>query len=314
MAIHPAGHFFVVGHADGTLAFWAIEEEDRPLSVRTMDDPEEVNIVDGDKIEQYLPSGNVSQKEHAPFTDREPIFKLAWSGFPNSSDPRGGETTLTILGGMRAGGEAAGVTVMWLPPFNPPEPPALTSVGIQKRIHPILLKAMRESTMPIKSYFYNTVGPTQDFVLLPRDSPHFSAAFDPISIIFLSDAIGGTRAVESFQFPPPEFVSSLSTASGDVSDTPEELNASDALSEDLASTLRAMSMTDDPKQLKLMPPLWNGNGGVIRGEIVKLERNAYETFTTESDADDDALPLRGGIARMNDTKSMEAKLSKVGYH
>lgn len=320
MAIHPAGHYFVVGHADGVIAFWAIEDEDHPLSVRTIDDLEEVNIVDGDKIEQYLPNGNVAEKEPAPSADREPIFKLSWSGFPNSPDPRGGETALTILGGLTAGDEF-GVTVLWLPPFNPPEPPASTSSNIQKNLHPSLRKAMRDSVISSKSYSYATAGPAQDFLLLPRDSPHFAAAFDPISIIFLSDAAGDSRAMEAFQFPPPEFVSPIVSASENVpNEASTTVNASgpldveDALSEDLASTLRAMSMDDDPKRLKLSPSLWNGNSGVVHADIVKLEHDAYETFTAESDIGDDELSLNGGTAWTNEAKAAEAKLSKVGNH
>jgi len=313
MAIHPAGHFFVVGHADGTIAFWAVEDEDHPLFVRTIDDLEEVNVVNGDKIEQYLPSGNVAEKECPPSANRKPILKLAWSGFPNSSDPRGGETALTILGGLKPG-DGPGVTVLWLPPFNPPEPPVLDSASAHKAIHPSLLKAMRESVLPSKSYFYTTVGPTQDFLLTPCDSPHFAAAFEPNSILFLSDAVGDTRAVEAFQFPPPEFVSPVSVPLDPVeaSTGGEPLDAADALCEDLASTLRAMSMNDDPQRLKLPPSLWNGNGGVVQATIVKLERDAYEILTAENDTGDDWLPLKGGVARMNETKGTEAKLSKVG--
>jgi hypothetical protein len=179
---------------------------------------------------------------------------------------------------------------------------------------------MRESVFPSKSYFYTTVGPTQDFLLLPRDSPHFATAFDPVSIMLISDAVGDTRAVEVFQFPPPEFLSSVSDASDHVSNeastsgVSEPSDASGALSEDLASTLRAMSVNDDPKRLKLPPSLWNGNGGVVHVEIVKLERNAYETFTAESDPSDDGVLFKGGIAWMNDTKTTEAKLSKVGIY
>jgi hypothetical protein len=73
-------------------------------------------------------------------------------------------------------------------------------------------------------------------------------------------------------------------------------------------------MNDDPKRLKLAPSLWNGNGGVVRAEIVKLEREAYETFTAASDTTDDGLPLKGGIAWTNEAKVMEAKLSKVCSH
>lgn len=310
MAIHPAGHFFAVGHADGTISFWAIEDEDHPLFVRTIDDLDEVNVVDGNKIEQYLPSGNVPDKEKAPPTDREPIFKLAWSGFANSSDPRGGETALTVLGGMMVG-DASGVSVLWLPAFNPPEPPV--TAGAQRGLHPFLRKAMRESLFPLKSFFYTTSGPTQDFLLFPKDSPYFAGAFDPNSIILLSDFAGDTCAVEALQFPPPAFLAPSATDNEPPTpvDAIETSHTSDALSEDLASTLQAMTMTDDPKSLKLPPTVRSGSSGVIHGETIRVERDAYEAFTAEDNVVDYVLPLKGGIAHVDDMKANEAKLSKV---
>lgn len=309
LAIHPAGHFFAVGYADGTVAFWAVEDEDHPLFVRTIDDLEEVNLVDGDKIEQYLPSGKGPTQSHERSPDREPVFKISWSGFKNSSDPRGGETALTVLGGMLPG-DGSGVNVLWLPPFNPPEPPAAS--GVHKGLHPFLRKAMRESLFPTKSYFYNTAGPTQDFLLVPKESPHFACAFDPLAILLLSDAVGDTRALDGFQYPPPEFLA-FSTTVEDTgpADEAEPRHTSDVLSEDLASTLEAMTMTDDPKALKMPPPMRTGNGGVDHAEIIKLELEAYETFTSTNTVDDLGLSLKGGIARVDESTASEAKLSKV---
>lgn len=311
IAVHPAGHFFVIGHADGTLAFWAVEDEDHPLFVRTIDNLDETNIVDGHKIEEYLPGGSVDSKTRPPSVDREPIFKLAWSGFNNSSDPRGGETALTVMGGLLAG-DGAGVSVLWLPPFNPPEQPA--STGVHNGLNPLIRQAMRDSLIPSKTFFYSTLGPTQDFLLMPRESPHFSGTFDISSILFLSDAAGGTRAIEAFQFPPPEFLAPPAAPEPFVPTTagkPDITDTSDVLSDDLASTLEAMRMTDDPKRLGLPTLLWNGSSGVIHCEIVKLDRDAYETLTGASNTTYDELPLKGGIAWTNETKASEAKMSKV---
>ena len=309
LAIHPAGHFFATGHADGTIAFWAVEDEDHPLMVRTIDDLEEVNVVDGDKIEQYLPSGKASAQSHELSSDREPVFKIAWSGFKNSSDPRGGETALTVLGGMLSR-DGSGVNVLWLPPFNPPEPPAVS--GVHKGLHPSLRAAMRESLFPTKSYFYPTAGATQDFLLLPKENPHFACTFDPFAILLLSDSVGDTRALEGFQYPPLEFLE-FSTTVKDTSssDAAEPRRTSDVLSEDLTSTLEAMTMTGDPKALKMPLPMRTGNEGVYHAEIIKLELEAYERLTSADAADDLGLNLKGGIVRVNGSTASEAKLSKV---
>ena len=310
LAVHPAGHFFAAGYADGTVAFWAVEDEDHPLIVRTIDSLEEVNVVDGDKIEQYLPSGKAPTQSHERFPDREPVFKIAWSGFKNSSDPRGGETSLTVLGGMLSG-DGSGVNVLWLPPFNPPEPPAVS--GVHKGLHPSLRAAMRESSFPIESYFYPTAGAAQDFLLLPKENPHFACTFDPFAILLLSDSVGDTRALEGFQYPPPRF-QAFSTAvkdNGSTDMTEPRRHTSDALSEDLASTLEAMTMTDDPKALKIPPPMQTGKEGVYYAQIFKLELEAYERLTSADTADDLELSLKGGIARVDKSTASEAKLSKV---
>ena len=76
IAVHPSGHFFAVGHADGSIAFWAVEDDNKPLLVRTLD-AVDVNLVDPSALDHK-----------APKFVREPIFKLSWSGFPNSQDPQ----------------------------------------------------------------------------------------------------------------------------------------------------------------------------------------------------------------------------------
>lgn len=309
MAIHPTGHIFAIGHDDGTIAFWAVDDEDHPLFVRTVDSLDEVDVVDGAKIERYLPSGNVSDRNQTCLSNREPIFKITWSGFPNSSDPRGGETALTILGGLESN-NGPGITAMWLPPLNPPEPPA--SAGTQSGLHPFVRKAMRESLLPSKTFFYATVGPTQDFLLFPRDNPHFSGTYDPVAILLLSDFVGGTRAIEAFQFPPQEFITLPSiTPNTTFSTNSRAAEPPGDISEDLAETLQAINMTDDPKRLEVPFSLWNGSSGILHAQIVKIERDAFETLTAEADVNNEALPLTGGVAWSNKTVTNDTKLLKV---
>jgi syntaxin-binding protein 5 len=119
MAVHPTGHFFAVGYTDGSIAFWAVDDDTKPLVTRTLDD-DDVDIVDQDFLQG---SHGFRQK----FSDRsgfgrQPVYKLSWSGFPNSSDPRGGETILTVLGGLVTS-KPTTTTIVAFPPFNPPAPP-----------------------------------------------------------------------------------------------------------------------------------------------------------------------------------------------
>ena len=182
------------GHADGSIVFWALEDEDRPLIAITLDGEQDVHIADASRLDAALADPASKGKVDI----REPIFKLAWSGFPNSTDPRGGETVLTVLGGLRPE-DIPGVTALLLPALNPPESPSPTQGSVT--LHPLVRDAMRLSAIPKNSHCYATVGVPQDFLLLARESPHFSAVYDPYTILLLSDATKGARASEAYQFP-----------------------------------------------------------------------------------------------------------------
>ncbi|TCD68310.1 hypothetical protein EIP91_011169 [Steccherinum ochraceum] len=308
-AIHPSGHFFAVGHADGSVSFWAMEDEDKPLLVRTLDD-EDVHLVDADSLTERLSSPSTAS------LSREPIFKLAWSGCPGSSDPRGGETVLTILGGLR-NDEPPGVTVYLLPPFNPGEPP--TPADPSAGLHPFFKTAMKESLIPTNVFTYFTKGVTQDFLLVPRDSPHFSGTWDPVSILLMSEHKGGTRAIEAYQFPPPAFATKSSNqdlkAAGPLPESEDTVSTPiDVLSNELATTLEFMQVTDDPHVMKLPTSLWNGQGGVLDGQLIAIERDAYEIFVDIRGIERaHELNLHGGTAWVEDFQS-EMKLMKLQPH
>ena len=168
LAIHPSGHFFAAGYDDGCIAFWAVDDDNKPLLVRTLHDLD-VDILDPERLDAL--SISETSRKTAP-QPPEPIFKLSWSSYPNSSDPRGGETTLTILGGLIPG-EPFGVTVFLFPPCNPSEAPS-DSPAPASTVHPFYCKAIRESLVPRKIFTYATHGIVQDDLLLPHSTPHFS--------------------------------------------------------------------------------------------------------------------------------------------
>ncbi|KAJ7675329.1 lethal giant larvae like, C-terminal-domain-containing protein [Mycena rosella] len=233
IAIHPAGHFFAVGYSDGCIAYWAIEDEDQPLLVITLDETN-VDVVDAEELEKH---------HDTPPAEREPIYKLTWSSFSNSSDPRGGQTALTILGGLlMAEGEATGLNVQWLPAFNPTEPP--NPAGTQASLHPFMRSAMQESLMPLSDWFYFTPGVPQDFFLVPRSSPHFSGYYDPTAILISVESAGNSRVIEAYQFPPPSFLVPSESATADDVQT-------GSVVDDLASTLKSLTVNDDPHILRL---------------------------------------------------------------
>jgi syntaxin-binding protein 5 len=233
--------------------------------------------------------------------DREPIFKLVWSGYSNSDDPRGGTTTLTVLGGRNDG--ACGVTVFHLPAFNPLQSP--TNAPPHDGIHTVFRDAMRASVTPSDTYSYTTPTPVVDLMVLPKESPHFGGTYDPEAIMFLTEGKGGTRSLEARVFPPPQFKP--------VSDViapipgPTDHDAQD-IDIDLAATLAAMQVIDDPTDIELPQALWSGKNAPEQMKLVKLERDAH-TKLTNGRQDSSSLPLFGGQAWAEETH--DTRLIKV---
>ncbi|KAJ6503249.1 WD40 containing snare-dependent exocytosis protein [Mycena vitilis] len=292
IAIHPAGHFFAVGYSDGCIVFWAVEDEDQPLFVRTLDTTN-VNLVDMDELEK---------KHDAAPPEREPIYKLAWSSFPNSSDPRGGQTALTVLGGLIiAPGEATGLNVQWLPPFNPPEPPNPTPT--QTALHPFMRSAMQASLLPISDFFYYTPSVAQDFFLVPRNSPHFSGHYDPIAILISIESTGDTRVLEGYQFPPPSFLASSEPAA-------EEVTPSGSVVDDLALTLKSLTVDEDPHALLLPSPLSFGSTGIFQVRLLSLDREPHDLLVGGEKEHPFNLLLSGGSAWGDESKIREIRLAK----
>ncbi|GJE89618.1 hypothetical protein PsYK624_057220 [Phanerochaete sordida] len=305
LAVHPCGHFFAVGYTDGSIAFWAVEDEDKPLMVLTLDGEHDINIVDSEKLDHAM-SGR-----HGKPTHREPIFRLAWSSFANTDDPRGGDTVLTVLGGLKPE-DVPGITAVLLPAFNPPEPPALAVPG-SATLHPDIRVAMRQSVTPKNLHTYSTVGTPQDFLLLPKESPHFAGTYDPYAILLLSDGEKEARAIEAYQFPPPIFDihEKPKPAATDPKDRAEQLE--DIVTDEIAQTLESMQLHDEPKSLDTPAAFWSGPVGVTSGELISVERDAYERLVRGTAREEDGLHLRGGTAWVDDDDG-EQKLLRFQPH
>jgi syntaxin-binding protein 5 len=309
LSVHPAGHFFAVGHVDGSIAFWAVEDDEQPLMVRTLDEVD-VHKVDGEKLEQYLPDDeDHPNRTSAHHESREPIFKLAWSGYPNSYDSRGGETSLVILGGQ-FGHDPPGINVLWFSAFNPPAPP---SAATDRSLHPFFRDAMRESLDPQSAYCYRTPGLVQDFLLMPRDSPHFAGTWNPTTILMLFDGGENVRAIEARQFPPLEFLASAQQTSLSAEQVEEtEGDDRDVFTQDLAATLQSMTVNEEPKKLNLPPLLWSGSDVIVDASLFLLDRISYETLSRSSEHGLDDLPLEGGISVPDENVAGTIKYAKVG--
>ena len=226
------------------MTFWAYDESDKPLMVRTITH-EDVNVTDADALFSAGALDHQVRKKDADGNDvvdavsanREPIFKLAWAGFPDQASLKAlinaqgleaageplsnatveyaerGETLLLIPGGQSPG-ERPGINIFQFPAYQPaiasrkgnvPMSPS-QSMPLQDRY------AYRDSLMPTGSTNYPTQTAPEDFVLLPRSSPHFCLAHDPIALIVsltpdpdLShiDGPSAQRTLEAWAFPPP---------------------------------------------------------------------------------------------------------------
>lgn len=134
---------------DGCVSFWGTDSNELPLCIRAVS------------------PGSTAEAQRVP---REPIFKLAWCGFPNMNECRamlmakdddtsesrglggstfdyanGLESALVVLGGLLTS-DQYGISVVQFHPFIPPIP--LSPTGI----HPDLQEAMFKSLVATGAY------------------------------------------------------------------------------------------------------------------------------------------------------------------
>ncbi|GAA5943126.1 hypothetical protein JCM10213_006219 [Rhodosporidiobolus nylandii] len=283
VAWRPDGLVFAAGHEDGTISFASAEDE-MPIMIRTLERADVNKTTEEDLFAQRPPS------------NREPIFRLAWSGFPSETflsyalnglpkmpasptiptsptsaeqktDLHGG-TVLTVLGGLLPA-DPTGVHLLELPTYSPP--PATSAPGKPGSISFAKRESLRASVSPVTHHLYPTAAPPEDFLLLPRSSPHYGLSYDPTSILITSGrdprfavlaAPHSQNNVEAFTFPP--------------------------------STTRA------PHALTLPPALsFSGAQTVSSAQVITVSGLAYRQLLHQFDVSEEhgeRLPLHGGAA------------------
>lgn len=201
---------------------------------------EDVNVIDGESLAEagVLDNQVRSRKDFEGMTvmpavlaNREPIYKLTWAGFPDQAALKAlatqpdtypvtnataeygerGETLLLVLGGQSPG-EKPGINMLQFPSYQPPVPSAKTvRSAISEGLSLTDRYAYRDSLSPTGLSNYPTKTPPEDFTLLPRNSPYFAMAHDPIAIFVLLTPDSklphpmamAERQLESYAFPPP---------------------------------------------------------------------------------------------------------------
>lgn len=271
---------FATGHADGSISFVSTVDEN-VISMRTIEKAD-VNKATEEDLFGWSPESDRSN-------GREPVFKLSWSGYPEesllekvhgwsgfgavpvnsptSTTPHGG-TTLTILGGSLPS-DGNSIAVLHFPPFKLPSQHASSSTIA---LSAPLRAALRESVTPYHHSFYPTASPVEDYLLIPRDTPHLGNNFDPTAILIITDTDPtlpvlaephADRAIDAYSFPP-------------------SLQGSSPFRKlELPSTLN-----------------WSSGGTATSCQIYTLDQNTYKKLLSSA-SDRNRLPLRGGKALGN---------------
>jgi hypothetical protein len=128
---------------DGCISFWSVEEEDKPLDVRTVDRAG-VHKVD---FEAFAAAAGLSPSDSTPTLTHEPIYKLEWTPKlpgPNFVTPSKG-SYLTVLGGLQPTAPP-GIPCLFFPVFVPPANAAVSAEGLDS--NPALRDALIESVTP----------------------------------------------------------------------------------------------------------------------------------------------------------------------
>ncbi|KAF2766972.1 hypothetical protein EJ03DRAFT_376561 [Teratosphaeria nubilosa] len=157
---HPTGTFIMTGYEDSSIVFWDTFKDGRILMARTLTD---TNIATPGAVtgNPSIGSGTMAVKE--------PLFKLAWCA---NQDPE--DTAILIAGGQSTQSPTKGLTL-----FEMGRTPVYTTSTWD-----VLVKYFDE---PKRQRILPTPPGAEvvNFCLIPRTSPHFAGAHDPIAVIAL---------------------------------------------------------------------------------------------------------------------------------
>lgn len=170
---------------------------------------------------------------------------------------------------------------------------------------------MRDSLNVLDSYFYSAQGVIQDYLLVPRNNPHFAGTFDPIAILILAEGEGTTRTLEAFQYPPPAF--SLDVPERPASAAIGTIDPSISLANELTQTLKDLEENSDPRRLLIPVALLHGKSGILGGQLLTFEKETCQTLAAGNAEAILSLPLNGGQAWADEFKASDLRLAKVCY-
>ncbi|SMQ55332.1 unnamed protein product [Zymoseptoria tritici ST99CH_3D7] len=157
---HPTGTFIMTGHEDSSIVFWDTMKDGRILTARTLTD---TNIATPGVARD-------SAGSRQTFAVKEPLFKMSWCA--NQQDPE--DTAILIAGGQSTQAPSKGLTL-----FEMGRTPVYATSAWETLI------AYFDS--PKRQRILPTPPGTEvvDYCLIPRSTPHFAGAHDPVAVIAL---------------------------------------------------------------------------------------------------------------------------------
>ncbi|KAK4612258.1 Lethal(2) giant larvae SRO77 [Fulvia fulva] len=158
---HPTGAFVMTGHDDSSIVFWDTMKDGRMLMARTLTDTH-VATPGATTDNAGMRSGTMAMKE--------PLFLMKWCANQQDSE----DTMILVAGGQSTQAPSKGLTLFEMgrtPVYATSTWDTLTNYFDSPKRQRIL------PTPPGAEVVH--------FCLIPRTSPHFAGAHDPIAIIAL---------------------------------------------------------------------------------------------------------------------------------
>ena len=154
---HPTGTFIVTGYEDSSIVFWDTIKDGRMLMARTLTD---TNIAT---------PGTASGSEGGTMAVKEPLFKISWCA---NQDPE--DTAILIAGGASTQSPTKGLTL-----FEMGRTPVYQTSSWEAFAH-YFESPKRQRILPTPPG-----AEVISYCLIPRSSPHFAGAHDPVAVIAL---------------------------------------------------------------------------------------------------------------------------------
>lgn len=158
---HPTGTFILTGYEDSSLVFWDVLKDGRMIMARTLQDT---------NVDKPGASSGTMGGSTGTFALKEPLFRIAWCA--NGQDPD--NTGILIAGGASTTLPTKGLTF-----FDLERTPVYATSSWE------ILTAHFESPKRQRILPTPPGAEVVDFCLIPRLSPHYAGAHDPIAVIAL---------------------------------------------------------------------------------------------------------------------------------